>query len=483
MAQTTDQKKVILYHGDDAHTIETIPYTKPPFASLEDFLLALNIPLSAESEGRISLSVNHRPLIIDTQTKKARFNQQTSEFHLRRKDNRLFVRVDDLTNVFSNLLGRKMIYEHTSRSIHLPKLKDVQVTIRMRQVRDGYRLVMLYSHPLSAPKIEKTGRQLVVKIPASPVVWDLSGFQTNEAVTRMERYEGLPDKTTEVLFRIGEKAAKYNVEPYSPENPRTVIKVTGSFFEENEASDPSEPLAAGLKRIMIDAGHGGRDQGAKGPSGLLEKDVTLDISKRLEKMLASQGEYEVKLTRKDDTKLSLKTRTAMANQFEADLLVSIHVNAIRSINAKGSETYYLSMDADNSSFDASHYAEYEDPDEPGVVEQEDDLSLILWDMAQAKHREDSFRLARYIQQELNNVAKIRNRGVKQAPLKVLKGATMPAILVEVAFISNPSEEAKLKDSDFRDKIVRGIFTAIRIYDEDLQQQSRRPEEEISERGM
>jgi N-acetylmuramoyl-L-alanine amidase len=203
---------------------------------------------------------------------------------------------------------------------------------------------------------------------------------------------------------------------------------------------------------------------------LKEKDVTLDLSRRLERALEREGNYEVRLTREGDSSLSLKARTGIANNFNADLFISIHLNAVPTQNARGSETYYLSLDDDNS-FDVSHY-NTGDSEEDSTEEESDDLELILWDMAQAKHLDDSFRIAKYIQDEFNTLAGIRSRGVKQAPMKVLKGAQMPAVLVEVAFLTDPVEERKLKGAAFREKIIRSLVNAILTYDREVQLRSK-----------
>jgi N-acetylmuramoyl-L-alanine amidase len=313
---------------------------------------------------------------------------------------------------------------------------------------------------------------MVLKIPERNVQINREDFQPNEAVEAMKIFRDLPDGTTEILFRTTPKTKNWSRQPFNPENPRTVILLEGDFEIPTATGMHSDRSAeAGLRRIVIDPGHGGRDQGALGPTGLKEKDVILDLGRRLKQEL--DGEYEMQMTRRDDTLLSLKARTGMANHFKADLFLSIHLNAINLPNATGSETYYLSMDAQQD-VDSDHYGEDENEDDaPAVAEPvvDEELSMMLWDMAQTKHSEDSFRIAKYIQESLNILSGTRNRGVKQAPLKVLKGANMPAVLVEVAFISNPNEERKLKTDRFREQIVRAIARAIRRYDEDVKRRA------------
>ncbi|HEX6159575.1 MAG TPA: N-acetylmuramoyl-L-alanine amidase, partial [Thermoanaerobaculia bacterium] len=184
--------------------------------------------------------------------------------------------------------------------------------------------------------------------------------------------------------------------------------------------------APGIRTIVIDPGHGGKEVGAVGPGGLMEKDVTLALCRKLADALAAKTGARVVLTREDDSVVSLDQRTAIANQYKADLFLSVHTNAAVVKGAKGSETYFLSLEASDEL--ARKAAETENAaaaSDPGS-----DLKLILWDLAQQAYLEESSRLATVIQEEMNAVSGVQNRGVKQAPFKVLVGATMPAALVE-----------------------------------------------------
>lgn len=455
---------VTLYQGEQTTRIPALPYVKPPYIHLSDFLKAMGTrPILTDNT--MTVEINRRKLNINFETGTANFNRQTKSFPVRRKDGQRYVRVDVLSEVFSDLLGRRMIYEATSRSIHVPLLRDLQVSIRSRRFKDTYRLILTYSDPISRPELKVNGRNMVLKIKRKNIVVDQTEFSKNEAVSDLQIFQGLPDGSTEILFRTTKATKKWEREPFNPENPRTVVKLKGDF------SDPLEDVMAkvgadkkGIRKIMIDPGHGGKDRGAIGPTGLKEKEVTLDLSLKLDEALKDR--YETRLTRSRDTLIPLKTRTAMANNFEADLFLSVHVNAINLPGATGSETYYLSLD--KPAADHNHYnkdfGEDEDPSGPVI---DDDLSLILWDAAQTKHAEDSLRVAKHIQDSLNNLSGVRNRGVKQASLKVLRGANMPAVLVEVAFLTNPQEEKKLKTTTFREDIVKSIVAAIDAYNDDV----------------
>ena len=222
----------------------------------------------------------------------------------------------------------------------------------------------------------------------------------------------------------------------------------------------------GIRTIVLDPGHGGKEVGAVGTNGLLEKDLTLAICRRLADSLASKTGARVVLTRDDDTLVSLDQRTAIANQYKADLFLSVHLNAAVVKDAKGSETYFLSLEASDEL--AKRAAEVENASASAAADPSSDLKLILWDLAQQAYIGESSRFAQAIQEEMNAATGVGNRGVKQAPFKVLVGATMPAALVEVGFITNAEEEAKLQSAEFQALMVEAIARAVTRYKTDYE---------------
>jgi N-acetylmuramoyl-L-alanine amidase len=224
--------------------------------------------------------------------------------------------------------------------------------------------------------------------------------------------------------------------------------------------------APGIRTIVIDPGHGGKEVGAVGPNGVLEKDITLAIARKLAASLAAKTGARIVLTREDDSVVTLDQRTALANQYKADLFLSVHLNAAVVRDAKGSETYFLSLAASDEL--ARKAADTENASASAVHDANADLKLILWDLAQQAYLDESSRFAQAIQEEMNAATGVGNRGVKQAPFKVLVGATMPAALVEVGFISNPDEEAKLQTDAFQDLMVEAVTRAVLRYKTDYE---------------
>jgi N-acetylmuramoyl-L-alanine amidase len=214
---------------------------------------------------------------------------------------------------------------------------------------------------------------------------------------------------------------------------------------------------------VVDPGHGGTETGAIGPGGLQEKDVPLEIAKRVAAALPRVLACRTVLTRDTDLLISLDDRTSIANHEKADLFLSIHANSSRATSAQGSETYYLSLEASDKIAQEVASRENAAPGAPTPgpnASANPDLDFVLWDLAQSAHLKESSELADAIQAELNGVSQTGNRGIKQAPFRVLVGATMPAVLVEVAFISNAEQEKKLKTPEFQQTIADAVARAV-----------------------
>ncbi|MBI4974885.1 MAG: N-acetylmuramoyl-L-alanine amidase [Candidatus Omnitrophica bacterium] len=220
----------------------------------------------------------------------------------------------------------------------------------------------------------------------------------------------------------------------------------------------------GIKTIVIDPGHGGKDPGAIGRRfRQKEKYKTLAISKRLKDMLEDKG-LKIVMTRDDDTFVSLPRRVEIANRNGADLFVSIHINASRSRSLSGFECYYLSDATDDNAraIEAFENASLK-MDEENILKHSKGRDKTLWDMTLSENRVESAGLAKHICGSVEDSAVLRTRGVKSARFYVLKGTRMPAVLVEVAYLSNRYEEMKLKDKDFLEDITGAIAKGILAY--------------------
>jgi N-acetylmuramoyl-L-alanine amidase len=226
------------------------------------------------------------------------------------------------------------------------------------------------------------------------------------------------------------------------------------------ARAPAEP-AERFDTVVLDAGHGGDDFGARGPGGLLEKELVLDLARRV-RLRLERERLRVVLTRDHDVYVPLEKRTAIANEAQGDLFISIHANAASVRQARGVETFFLSLEASDEAarqVAARENAAFPDAQAPADGGQ-DPLLAILGDLAASEQVQESDEFARLAQREVASLDGSPSRGVKQAPFVVLMGVRMPASLVEVGFITNPKEARNLASDARRDGIADALARAI-----------------------
>ena len=259
----------------------------------------------------------------------------------------------------------------------------------------------------------------------------------------------------------GRRAARGDAGRSAPARPGLLPALGAGGAARRQGATP-------LRTIVLDAGHGGHDSGAVGPGGLMEKELVLEVTRRVARLLTDRLGVKVLLSRDGDHFVTLRDRTSFANRERADLFVSIHANAHRVVASEGVEIYFLSSEAtDNAARQVAaaenSVVQFEKAANGGAAGRADIVKTILWDLAQSEFQTESSRLAETVLDSMTESLRIPNRGVKQAGFYVLGGAAMPAILIEVGFVTNPREEKRLKDPRYRDEIARAIVTGLADY--------------------
>jgi N-acetylmuramoyl-L-alanine amidase len=239
------------------------------------------------------------------------------------------------------------------------------------------------------------------------------------------------------------------------------------------AAVPSQPTSQSQKKseviIVLDPGHGGKDLGAEGVGGILEKDIVLAVAKEMRSVLQNTYKMRVYLTREDDRFVPLRERTEFANEIGATMFVSLHANATKRGSASGIEVYYL----DNTGDKASRRLAEEENKSLLLEEEQSDLSFILSDLIQNAKLEDSITLANRFERETMRYVRskypgVSSLGVKKAPFYVLVGAHMPCILMELFFVDNKGDAKLLANPTFRRDLAVGLSQAVSRYvQEDL----------------
>ncbi|MBU2547495.1 MAG: N-acetylmuramoyl-L-alanine amidase [Proteobacteria bacterium] len=299
------------------------------------------------------------------------------------------------------------------------------------------------------------------------IVVDVTGEREKVAAARPE-----PAKPAEPARPEAVKPAKpATPEPAEPKAPLIDLRETagkrkkiprGPARISGKKSSLARQLGLGINRIVLDPGHGGKDCGAIGISGLKEKDLTLDFSRRLAGRIEKKLGLHVVLTRDKDVFIPLEERTAIANTNGADLFVSVHANAHRDPKQHGIETYFLSLATDD---EAMRVAALENA---ASTKNMSDLQMILNDLMLNSKINESARLATQVHRQMvgqvrKKYRNIRDLKVKQAPFYVLIGANMPSVLLELGFVSNSAEEKRLRNQRYMDQLADGIIEGIRLY--------------------
>ena len=382
---------------------------------------------------------------------------------------RWLVPVDTMPRVLGPLLDTRVDWRAASRLLVIGDVPAPRIDVKMFTSGDTVRIVLEASETVPF-RVAQDERRVTIAIPRDLVsvafqqqrltggivdgVQFLGGRENLFAVSLGRRFKTMTASEQAAPARL---VLEFQASPLAVAAPPA-----GGPGPAPARPAPTEDR--GIRTVVIDPGHGGSEVGAQGPGGTLEKDVTLAIGRKLRAALANGLGVQAFLTRDKDQEVALDDRTAFANNYKADLFVSIHANASPAHAARGSEVYFLSYQASD---EESRRLASAEGGEAGAgaagAAGTSDLALILWDMAQAEHLEESSALATRINEELAEVTGSQGRGIKQAPFRVLVGAGMPAVLVEIAFISNAEEERLLKSDEYQNKVTAALARGIARY--------------------
>ena len=362
----------------------------------------------------------------------------------------------DLTGPVPRVAGRRFVKKEVGdKLLKRVRIAETQPGVT-RIVLDLESPVEFTASPLSSPdrliiELHPAGQVL----PASPISKAIPPPDTETAPLAPVRVATLPDTTSRESTRKAEQIKQQLPEPPTvrPDARSADVDLTKSL---------TRALGLKVNRIVIDAGHGGHDTGTSGPGGLYEKDLVLDVALRLGKLIEQRLGAEVVYTRSDDTFIPLEERTAIANRNHADLFLSIHANSSVATQVAGVETYYLNF---TNSPDAMSLAARENAiSDKSVYELKDLIQKIsLHDKI-----EESKQFAESVQTSMQSFTarsfpSAHNRGVRKAPFVVLIGASMPSILAEIGFLTNPRQENLLNKPEYRQKLAEALLRGVQSY--------------------
>jgi N-acetylmuramoyl-L-alanine amidase len=379
-----------------------------------------------------------------------------------------FLPVDFVPRALAPALGSRLDLRRPSRLIVAGDVRVPRITARLEPLGAITRVTFDVA-PATPHTVTQEGARLLIRFDADALDPALPASPTPDVVQAIH----VAENPLVVAIDLGPRFASFRASDAPGERDAGRIVVDLIAQTTDAAPTPQQPAApatpepppllevsppGAVRTIVIDAGHGGEEQGAHGPQGTLEKDVTLGVARRLKAAIEARLGARVILTREADQTVGLDERAAVANNNKADLFISLHANAsVRGI-ASGAEVFYLSL-ADYGA-QAQRVAQGESEPLPVFGGGTRDIEVILWEMAQARHIEQSATLATMVESALRERVPMSPRAIQQAPFRVLVGANMPAVLVEMGFITNPEQERQLAAEAFQSSIVQALVDSI-----------------------
>ena len=448
--------------------------TSADLFSVGDAARALGMAVSRDARsGVLTITADGHAVVVPPAAAQIPIDQRSVEISkpTRVVGGAIYAPMDFFTNALFPLVGASGVYDSATRvwtiterreraaapSSPAPAGAPISIDLTLVHVDPTTQVVLGESGPARfAPRLSDSGMQ--IQWLDRRITAPFAERRFDDPLVSAVRFEG--DSATVVFREPGLTARAYPL----TDPDRIVVEVGRAVVAPRiEPAAPPPPSVPAIT-IVVDPGHGGGETGAVGPGGLQEKEVTLQIARRLAAAIPKVVSSRVVLTRDSDSAISLDDRTSLANHERANLFLSLHANSSRAAGAHGSETYYLSLDgSDRFSQEVAQRENQPGLAAGGAEPPNPDLDFILWDLAQSAHLNESSRLADAIQTQLNIVSKTENRGIKQAPFRVLSGAAMPAVLVEIGFISHPEEEKQLRSAAFQESVAAAIARAVGEY--------------------
>ncbi|MGH9350432.1 MAG: N-acetylmuramoyl-L-alanine amidase [Vicinamibacterales bacterium] len=377
--------------------------------------------------------------------------------------NRWLVPVEFLSRALGPIYDARIELRRPSRLLIVGDLRVPRVTARIDAAGPSTRVVVDVTPASEVTTAQEPGR-LVLRVGADALDARLpvSGGGLVEAVRPGEQ-----PATMWVVLRDGGTVNTSTV--VSESGTRVTIEVAAPGAPATPPATPALPPPPAaipflttprptLQTIVIDPGHGGEDAGVQGAGGTLEKHVTLEVARRVKALIETRLGIRVLLTRDDDVRVAIDERASLANNSKADLFISLHANAAFVPSISGAEVFYLALDEQMEA--ARRAAQAESVALPVVGGGARAIDVVRWDMAQARHVESSAVLARLLEEELRARVPVGPRPLQRAPLRVLVGTNMPAVLVEMTYLTNPAHAERARSVEFQTAVSQAVYETV-----------------------
>jgi N-acetylmuramoyl-L-alanine amidase len=466
---------------EGARTLATVTQNNQEYVTLDDLAAAFGLTFTEDRvTGGMTISARGRTIILtaDQSVVSVAGRLVSLTAAPTRQGARWLIPLDFLPRALGLALDTRIELRRNARLVVVGDLRVPRIVARV-EAGTGSASVTFDITPPATVRLSTEPGRLLVTFDVDAVDLVLPSLPPQDFLQAMQP----GDTPTTVRLVTGPKFGVHRLTTSQPDasSSRAVIELLPPTTETLAAALPALPgppadlpnplpvPSTGVRTVVIDPGHGGDESGAHGGRGTIEKDITLSVARRLRTLIESRLGLRVFVTRDGDQTMSLDDRSAYANSQKADVFVSIHANAAVRPGLKGAEVYYLSID--RAAAEARRMAESSDAQLPTLGGGTRTIDLIGWETAQARYLEQSNALATFVEQALRGRVEMSPRAVQQAPFRVLVGANMPAVLVEIGYLSNPDQEQKLASSNYQDTVAQALLDAIVQFREHVERPS------------
>ena len=457
-----------LLSRESRRTLPVIAVGDQEFLALDDLASVFQLAVREET-GAVTVSYRGRTIVLTPNQALASVAGRLVSLPgpLARNSGRWLVPLEFINRALALIYDTRLDLRRPSRLVVIGDLRVPRVTIRTESSNNAARLTIDTTPPTQNAISQETGR-LVIRFEADVLDVTLPPAIAPGLVQSLRTVE-----PASIAIEVGPRYASFRASNQTTGNiGRLVLDVLAASTETSTPPPPTLPAAPdaaaapsdlpvfgqaalGLRTVAIDAGHGGDDVGARGAGGAVEKDLTLAAARRLKAAIEGRLGIRVLMTRDDDRSIPLGERIAFANNNKADVFLSLHANAAVRPSARGATIYVAEFD-EASKTQATLTPERVPVFGGGLR----DIELVLWDFAQIRHIDQSAEFAKMVEESLRGRTALDVRALDRAPFRVLESANMPAVLVEMGFLSNPDEEKLLGGATFQTAFAQGVLDAL-----------------------
>ena len=444
--------------------------------SLDDLAAAFQLTVHEEAQGAITVSYKGKTIVLTADQSLASVSGRLVSLPAptTRSGRRWLVPVEFISSALALIYDVKLDLRKPSRLLVVGDVRVPRIAVRFDSLGASGRLT-IDATPRANSTIAQDGNQLTIKFDADTLDAPNPPF-TSPTPQSLVQAVRLADATT-LIVELGPRFAGFRStsEPVDT-TMRLTIDIASAQTDMPTPAPPTAtaqpapdalaslaPTAFTIRTIAIDPGHGGNDEGVKGAAGAKEKDVALTVARRLKAAIEGRLGIRVLLTRDDDRNVAIDERAAIANNNKADLFISLHANASRRPATSGATILSAGFEEDAAKAAASGGADRVPTFGGGLR----DIELVLWDFAQTRHLDESIAFATVLEQQFHDRVPTSAHATERAPLRVLESANMPAVLVEMGFLTNAQQEKLLVSDAFQNAFVQSVYEAVVKYRDSL----------------